>query len=507
MSGRSSVVEHNLAKVGVESSNLFARSNFLLLSHLFGPRIIVLRLSQGIALTLELNPGVLFKVKRSAAFTRALRKPFFKTAWSATAMLVLAAQPALAAKPAPEVLGQWYKMALELTRHTATYTPPVASRTFAYMGVAAFEAVATGDTKLKSLAGQLNGLTPVPAREAGKVYDEAAILQGVMAHLVPVLYSNTGPTGQRVMATVEAKLRDVIAADVPEDVITRSLDYGSAVAAHILQWSKEDGGAVVENMGFPLEYKLKDGAANWKPTNLIAVQQRPLLPGWGNNRTFAMVDGKACPLPPPPAYSEDPSSEFFKEAQEVFDTKKNLTPEQRGTARFWSDDPMLSPTPPGHWVSIALQIMERDKTDIAKSTEVLAKLGVTLADAFIANWNTKFEYDLLRPVTYIRRTMDKTWESTMTTPPFPEYPSGHSTQSMAAAVVLTGLFGDAFTFEDATHIRDGVKARTYPNFMAAADEAGMSRLYGGIHFRAAIEKGLEQGQCVGAFTNKLVTRN
>jgi hypothetical protein len=408
---------------------------------------------------------------------------------------------------ASAVLAGWYKMALELTRHTATYSPPVASRTFAYMGVAAFEAVATGGPELKSLAGQLNGLTPVPPREAGQTYDEAAVVQGVMAHLVPVLFGNTGPTGQRVMASVEARMRDQIATGMPEPVITRSLDYGMRVAAHILQWAALDGGAVVENMGFPLTYTLKDGPANWVPTSAIPLQQRPLLPNWGRNRTFAMPDGKACPLPPPPAYSEDSDSAFFKEAKEVFDIRKNLTPEQRTIARFWSDDPMLSPTPPGHWVSIALQIMEREQTDLATTTQVLAKLGVSLADAFIANWNTKYQYDLLRPVTYIRRTMDKTWEPPLITPPFPEYPSGHSTQSSAAAAVLTGFFGDDFAFEDATHVRDGIKPRAFSSFMAAAGEAGMSRLYGGIHFRAAIEKGLDQGECVGAFANKLQTRN
>ncbi len=425
----------------------------------------------------------------------------------ATIFAICTSQPAIAAKPAPDVLAQWYKMALELTRHTPTYSPPVASRTFAYMGIAAFEAIASGDAKLKSLTGQLSGLTPVPAREAGKIYDEASVIQGTMASLIPVLYNNTGPTGQRVMASVEARLRDEIAAGLPQDVVARSLEYGDALGAHILEWSKDDGGAFVENMGFPLEYGLKEAAANWKPTNVIPLQQKPLLPNWGKNRTFALKDGAACPLPPPPAYSEDPLSEFFAEAKEVYETKKNLTLEQRSVARFWSDDPMLSPTPPGHWVSIALQIIERDKLEISKSTEILAKLGITLADAFIANWNTKYQYDLLRPVTYIRRTMDKTWEPAMLTPPFPEYPSGHSTQSAAAAAVLTDIFGDNFAFEDATHIRDGLKARSYPSFMAAAREAGQSRLYGGIHFRAAIEKGLDQGVCVGAFTNKLQTRN
>ncbi len=219
-----------------------------------------------------------------------------------------------------------------------------------------------------------------------------------------------------------------------------------------------------------------------------------------------MPDGASCPLPAPPAYSEDKNSEFYKEALEVFETKKNLTDEQRAIARFWSDDPMLSPTPPGHWMSIALQILDKDKANLEESADLLARLGISLADAFIGCWHTKFEYDLLRPVTYIRRTMDPKWESILNTPPFPEYPSGHSTQSAAAAEVLTAFYGENFAFEDATHVKDKLKPRRFASFRAAAEEAGISRLYGGIHFRAAIERGLEQGRCIGAYANKLKTR-
>ena len=128
------------------------------------------------------------------------------------------------------------------------------------------------------------------------------------------------------------------------------------------------------------------------------------------------------------------------------------------------------------------------------------------ADALIGCWDAKFQYDLVRPVTYIRRTMDPKWEPLLITPPFPEYPSGHSTQSGAAAAVLTKLFGENFAFEDSTRKGDGLKPRAFPSFWAAADEAGISRMYGGIHFRAAIERGLEQGRCIAAFTNALRTR-
>jgi PAP2 superfamily len=419
----------------------------------------------------------------------------------------LGATNASAATPPPEqVLRDWYGLVLKLVRHTPTYSPPVASRAFAYLGVTAFEAVASGTQDLGTLAGQLNGLKAGPKRENGKIYNDAVVLDAAMSAAAQAFFENTGPTGQRAMAALEVKVHADVSAGVPSGVVARSEAYGRSVAAHILAWSQGDGGAVVENLGFPLQYALIKGPGHWTPTSLIALQQTPLLPNWGKTRTFALKDGTACPLPPPPEYSEDKASEFYKQAQEVFDIKKNLSPEQRAIARFWSDDPMLSPTPPGHWISIALQILERDKRSLTDSADVLTRVGIAEADAFIGCWNTKYQYDLLRPVTYIRRLMDPKWESAMTTPPFPEYPSGHSTQSGAAAAVLTQFFGENFAFEDATHTRDGLPSRKFASFQAAAEEAALSRLYGGIHFRAAIERGLDQGKCIGKAVNALRTK-
>ena len=405
-----------------------------------------------------------------------------------------------------EILRAWYTLLLELVRHTPTYSPPVASRAFAYLGITTFEAVASGSTSLRSLAGQIRGLMDVPHREDGAVYNDAAVTHAAMAYAAHAYYSNTGPTGQRAMKALEKKLQLLAWQGLAEDVWQRSIAHGRAVAEHIFAWSKDDGGSVVENLGFPLKYDLQQGPSHWVPTSTIPWQQTPLLPDWGKNRTFVVPDGGACALPPPPDYSEDPASAFYKEAREVYDTVRNLTPEQRAIARFWSDDPMLSPTPPGHWMWIAMQILERENSSLEKSVEVLARLGMAVADSFIVCWASKFVYDLVRPVTYIKRTMDKKWESPLITPPFPEYPSGHSTQSGAAAVVLTQDFGENFAFTDATHVRDGLEPRNFPSFWAAAEEAGISRLYGGIHYRAAIVQGLEQGRCVGASVNMLKTR-
>ena len=427
----------------------------------------------------------------------------------AAAAIALGALPARAAAPddGGMILRRWYHLVLRLVRHTPTYSPPVASRSFAYLGVAAYQAVASGSTSLVSLEGQLNGLQGLPGREAGKAYSDALITHCVMALAVKSFFGNTGPTGQRVMELTEQKLKAEAYSGVPEDVAARSLAYADALMAAILAWSETDGGAVVENLGFPTAYTLTEGPAHWVPTSAIQLQQAPLLPGWGRNRTFAMPHGNACPLPPPPAYSEEKGSAFHAEALEVYETSKTLTPEQELIARFWSDDPMLSPTPPGHWLFIANDILDQEQASLDRSAEVMMRLGVAMADAFIGNWYAKYQYDLLRPVTYIRRVMDPKWEPLLITPPFPEYPSGHSTLSGAAAAALTAMFGENFAFTDRTHERDGMAPRSFPGFEAAAAEAGISRLYGGIHFRAAIDRGLEQGRCIGAHANALRTRS
>jgi hypothetical protein len=405
------------------------------------------------------------------------------------------------------ILRRWYHLVLRLVRHTPTYSPPVASRSFAYLGVAAYQAVASGSTTLLSLEGQLNGLAGLPARQPGEAYSDAIITHCVMASAVKAFFGNTGPTGQRVMAATEKKLKGEALDGVAEDVSQRSTAYAEALMAAILAWSETDGGAVIENMGFPMDYALTTGPSNWVPTSAIRQQQAPLLPTWGDNRSFAMPSGASCPTPPPPAYSEDPSSAFYKEALEVYRTAKALTPEQEVIARFWSDDPMLSPTPPGHWIFIANDILEQQKASLDRTAEVMMRLGVAMADAFIGCWHAKFQHDLLRPVTYIRRVIDPKWEPLLITPPFPEYPSGHSTQSGAAAAVLSSMFGPNFSFTDRTHARDGFEPRSFASFDAAAEEAGISRLYGGIHFRSAITHGIAQGRCIGQHAVALRTRS
>ncbi|MFY8032434.1 MAG: vanadium-dependent haloperoxidase [Devosia sp.] len=410
-------------------------------------------------------------------------------------------------RPEPgAMLRDWYFLMNELVRHTPTYSPPVASRSFAYLGITVFESAVGGSDKLVSLAGQLPGLTSVPAREAGARYDEAVIISAALSDAIVYYFGNTGPTGQRSIKNAKAKWHAAAIEGVPTDVVARSEAYGKAVADVIYKWSLDDGGAEVQNMGFPFELDLPKGEDKWVPTNVIRQQQYPLLPNWGSNRTFASPSGAACATPGNPTYSTEPDSQFYKEAVEVYETVKAATPEQADIARFWSDDPMLSMTPPGHWVSIALQVGEETNLPLDENVDLLARMGIAMSDAFVGCWHEKYVYNLLRPVTYIKREIDPKWEPILNTPPFPEYPSGHSVVSGAMDAVLTAFFGDNFAFEDKTGSPDGRNPRFFTSFNAAAEEAGISRLYGGIHFRAAIVDGLAQGRCIGAYAVALKTR-
>ncbi len=420
------------------------------------------------------------------------------------ALLLAASLPSAAlAGDGRDVMLQWYKLVMELVRHTPTYSPPVASRAFGYLGVTGYEVIAATQPNLHSLAGQLNDLTPMP--EPRGEMDQALVMHAALAQAVRGFFGNTGPSGQQAMDRMDAALSEQIATGVPGDVVARSEAYGRAIAQHVWLWAESDGGAVVDNMGFPRSYTLSPDKGHWAPTSKIVQQQAALLPGWGHNRPFAMPAGTTCGLPPPPAYSEDPASEYMKQAREVYDIGTHLTDDQKIIARFWSDDPMLSPTPPGHWVALTLTLIAAEKLDAPHAADALARVGVAVADAFIGCWSVKFQYDTIRPVSVIKALIDPTWEPLLITPPFPEYPSGHSTQSAAAATVLAAIFGDAYAFGDPTHEEDGIASRHFTSFRAAAEEAALSRLYGGIHFRAAMEQGLRQGQCIGAFAAGLRT--
>jgi hypothetical protein len=274
----------------------------------------------------------------------------------------------------------------------------------------------------------------------------------------------------------------------------RSVRHGREVSAAVFAWSATDGGHEGYARNFP-PYTPPPGPGLWVPTP--PASSPALQPFWGANRCLVLRDGADCPPVGHSPYSEQPGSAFHREGLEVYEADAGLTPEQEAIARFWSDDPGQTATPPGHSVSIATQVLRREDATLATAAETYAKVGMAVCDAFTSCWNAKFAFNLLRPVTYLRRLVDPAWLPLLVTPPFPEYPSGHSVQSGAAFEVLTALFGDGYAFVDHTHDARGFAPRSFASFRAAGEEAAISRLYGGIHFRSAIEHGLDQGRCIG----------
>lgn len=394
----------------------------------------------------------------------------------------------------------WFDLTLKLVRETPGFSPPVASRALGYLGVALYETVRPGMPGYQSLTGQLNGLDRLPKVAVLARYHWPSAANAALAALVRQLFPTAAPENLALIDTLEAKYAADFRTYVDGETYWRSVVWGRSMADAIFTWSKDDGGHEGYAKNFPDGFVAPVGQGLWisTPPNY----QGALQPYWGANRPFVLSSGGECPAMPPYAYSETTNSRFYYEALEVYLVGMNRTQEQTDIALFWSDDAGRTATPPGHWVSILNQVLLNEDASLDVAAEAYAKLGIAVADAFITCWHTKFQYNVVRPISYIQAFIDPTWDTPditdpVMTPPFPEYTSGHSVQSGAAALVLTSLFGDSYNFTDNTHAALGLAPRTYPSFQAAAEEAAISRLYGGIHYRAAIEQGLIQGQCVG----------
>lgn len=381
-------------------------------------------------------------------------------------------------------------------------SPPVASRLIGYFGVALYEAVVPGVGGGRSLGRQLNGLGDLPDRPAGTIDWPTSANAAIAEVLSGLLAAGSAPTLMAI-ADLEEDLDELRAGAVSSEVLTRSRNFGTTIGQAILDWATADGMETWNNCA----YTPPTGPGQWVPTP--PAMAAPLQPCWGNLRPFAMLFASEClPLSFPP-YSTEAGSGFALEAQEVYDTVNSLTPEELAIALFWADNPGQTSTPPGHWVSILRQICATEDIDLAMASEAMAKLGIALADSFISCWEIKFAYNLLRPISYIHDPAgpiaDPTWVTApgVGTPPFPEFTSGHSVQSGAAAFVLRDVFGD-LAFVDDTHAALSLPARSFANFDEAAEEAAISRLYGGIHYRSACENGVDQGRCIGAIVTRSI---
>lgn len=369
--------------------------------------------------------------------------------------------------------------------------PPNGARMYGYAGVTLYESIMPGMPDNRSLAGQLNGLTDLPLPEENAIYDWASSANGALAVVIENLFVNPSEETLQSIADLREKQIADRAEVVGEDVVERSIVYGEQVGNALLDWIAQDNYADTRDM----EFELWTGDPSyWVPT---AEGQKAVEPFWGQIRPFALEYTDECAVWPNMYFSEDKTSSFYAQAMEVMEVGNDLTEEQREIARFWVDAPAQTGTPAGHWVSIENQLVDQLDLTLDRAAEMYGMMGMTLADSFISCWSLKYQIMLLRPVTYVNQYISRSWKPYIQTPGFPEYPSGHSVVSAAAADMLTYLFGTV-AFEDRTHIIYGHEplVRSFTSFEAAATEAAISRLYGGIHYRSAIENGMSQGRCI-----------
>ena len=425
---------------------------------------------------------------------------------SAHAQTTSASAPVTSARPASAyssgVVYDWFALALQLIQQTPGFSPPVAARALGYMGLSLYESVVPGMPGYQSLAGQLNELSSLPWAQPDEPLHWPTVANASMATMVRMMIPNASPENKARVDLLERNIPLKYTQDFDPDTITpditnRSETFGKLMGMAIMTWARTDGGH--EAWG-PIRrsraiYVPPSGTGKWSATP--PAFGAALLPYWGENRPFVLKRAADCPAPPPPTYSEAPGSEFYKDAAEVYRIATAATQEQRQFALYWADDPGKTPTPAGHWAFIANDLLKARKADLGTAAATFARLNIAMSDAFVAAWHTKYTLNVLRPVTYVQLVLDSNWYPTLLpTPPFPDYPSGHSVQSSSAQSILGALFGANTEFVDNTHNDRGWGPRTFKSFKAAADEAAISRVYAGIHYRFASEGGKPQGQCV-----------
>ena len=387
------------------------------------------------------------------------------------------------------------------------FTPPVASRIYAYSSLASYEAMRFSEPGSLSIAVKLNGFKALPEPEKDNKYNfTLAATKAFFTVVHKVVFSIDS------LKYYEEKVFGQFKKSLSKETYERSVAFGDSIGKRVLAIAAKDG--YVKSRG-KAKFLGNQNPGQWRPTPPDYMDGVEWC--WGTMKPFLLDTASLfADLPAPPKYDLDPNSAYYKEVAGLYKLTKNLTPEQKDIARYWDDNPFVMEhsghmmfankkiTPGGHWMGIAAIASQQTNADAVKTAKVYAVTAVALYDAFICCWNLKYKYNTVRPVTVINEKIDNNWLPLLQTPPFPEYPSGHSTITRAASEVLTKMFGENFAFEDTSNLKYIGMKRNFKSFIQASDETSISRVYGGIHYRFSVDEGVKEGKKVGATViNKL----
>lgn len=400
------------------------------------------------------------------------------------------------------------------------FSPPVASRIYVYPNVAAYEIIAQNNSNYTSLQGQLNGLDSIPVLDPKSGVNKN--LAAIIAHM---------EVSKQLIFSEEAleKYRDSLytkwSVENSEE-FEASKTYALKVVERIAAWMAKDNYKQTRTFS---KYSVNaDEPGRWQPTPPSYMDG--VEPHWGEIRTLVMDSAAQFKPKAPYPFSTDKNSAFYKDALETYQignkisekllaiekNRNGVIPEESSIASFWDCNPYATVvqghmmfakkknTPDAHWINITKIALKKTKANFETSVFAYTKTSIGIFESFISCWNEKYRSNVIRPETYINQNIDENWRPQLQTPPFPEYTSGHSVVSSCSAIILTSIFGDNFSYVDDSEVPFGLPKRSFKSFQQAADEASISRLYGGIHYRAAIENGVVQGKNIGDFiTSKL----
>ena len=394
------------------------------------------------------------------------------------------------AKKASSIATDWMETIRAIVQSEGK-NPPQASRIYAYASIAMYEAIVPGMGGYRSLGGQIPGMSPLAKKiKTGKVDYNLAVNE-TMHQVALQIFGTLKPQNIILVENLYNQYKNELPGKDKKDVVEETTNFTNGVVAMVLQRVNNDNFFKTRSLVYQVPSNINNPSF-WTATSAILD---PLEPYWGTIKCFAMADGAACTIRSTIPFNTTRGSAFYNQAKEVATTTSSLSQSQKNIALWWADGGGTS-TPPGHWIGIAGIMADKNNLGLGETAQMYAMLSVGMADAFISCWNEKYRINLLRPLSYIRQYIpgNQNWSSFIGTPPFPEYPSGHSVASGAAADILGKIFGKNVSFTDNTNIGFGFQPRNFQSFSQAADEAAMSRLYGGIHYREAIENGLKQGQ-------------
>lgn len=382
------------------------------------------------------------------------------------------------------------------------YSPPVASRVFAYPNLAAYEVF--------SHKYKFSPINNVAGEKIKNIESDSTLIDYSVASLFA--YNQIAKKLVFSEHLVDSMINDlnviIKKSSISSERLKNSESYGKKIADQIALWIDQDNYAKVKSDDF---YTLKTTDSSWVLTPPTFDQA--LEPNWNQLKPITLPNLKDFDPPARPKFDKDKNSEFYKHASMVYETSKNNT-ETSKIALFWDDNPneynntghntyfLHKISPPAHWINITKIICKNNKADFGKSVEAYAKVTTAVFDAIISCWHTKYTHELIRPVTYINRYIDPHWEPLIQTPPFPEYTSGHSNISGASSYVLNELFANT-KFVDDTEVEFGLPKKEFENVIKAGEEASISRFYGGIHYKFGVDNGFEQGKNIGKFVQKV----